>query len=51
MAHRDIRITKQECHFMELALMNLISEMGLSKSQFRLLMEDYHDVLEMRPGH
>jgi NurA-like 5'-3' nuclease len=50
-AHRDIRITKQESHFVELELMNLISEMGLSKSQFRLLVEDYHDILEMRPGH
>jgi hypothetical protein len=30
--------------------MNLISEMGLSKSQFEMLMEDYHDILEMRPG-
>jgi hypothetical protein len=50
-AHRDIRITKQESHFVELELMNLISEMGLSESQFRLLVEDYHDVLEMRPTH
>jgi hypothetical protein len=49
-AHRDIRITEQEGHFIKLELMNLISEMGLSKSQFEMLMEDYHDILEMRPG-
>jgi hypothetical protein len=49
-AHRDIRITEQEGHFMKLELMSLISEMGLGKSQFEMLIEDYHDVLEMRPG-
>ena len=35
---------------MKLELMGLISEMGLGKSQFEMLMEDYYDVLEMRPG-
>jgi hypothetical protein len=35
----------------ELELMSLVSEMGLTESQFRILVEDYHDVLEMRPGH
>ena len=50
-AHRDIRITEQECHSVELELMSLVSEMGLTESQFRMLVEDYHDVLEMRPGH
>ena len=50
-AHRDIRITEQECHFVKLELMNLISEMGVSESQFQMLVEDYHDVLEMRPNN
>lgn len=49
-AHRDIRITTQESHFMKLKLMDLIGEMGLSEMQFRMLVEDYHDVLEMQPG-
>jgi len=49
-AHRDIRITEQEGHFTKLELMSLISEMGLGKLQFEMLVEDYHDVLEMRPG-
>ena len=47
-AHRDIRMTQQDGHFKELELMGLIGEMGLSESQFRMLIEDYHDVLEMR---
>jgi NurA-like 5'-3' nuclease len=49
-AHRDIRITEQEGNFIKLELMNLISEMELSESQFGMLTEDYHDVLEMRLG-
>lgn len=48
LAHRDIRITEQEGHFMKLELTSLISEMGLGKSQFEMLMEDYHNVLKMR---
>jgi NurA-like 5'-3' nuclease len=49
-AHSDIRITEQEGHFMKLELMSLISEMGLSKSQFEMLIKNYHDVLETRSG-
>ncbi len=36
--------------FMKVELMSLISEMDLGKSQFEMPMEDYHDILEMRPG-
>ncbi len=50
-AHKDIRITKHESYFVEEELMNLISEMGVSESQFRMLVEDYHDVLEMKLGY
>jgi hypothetical protein len=39
----DIRIHQAE-------LMNLISEMGLSESQFRVLVEDYHDIPECDQG-
>jgi len=51
MTEMDIRITEQEGHFMKIELMSLISGMGLSKSQFHMLIENYHDVLEMRTGH
>ena len=49
-AHRDIRITKDEGHFLKLKLMNLLGEMGVKESKIMMLMEDYHDVLEMRHG-
>ena len=48
--HRDIRITKDEGHFLQLKLMNLLGEMGVKESKIMMLMEDYHDVLEMRHG-
>ena len=48
-AHRDIRITKEEGHFLKLKLMNLLGEMGVKESGINMLMEDYHDVLEMHP--
>ena len=51
MTEMDIRITEQEGHFMKIELMSLISGMWLSKSQFHMLIENYHDVLEMRTGH
>ncbi len=47
-AHRDIRITTEEGAFMRLKLMDLLCDMGLGESQVRVLMQDYHDVMEMR---
>ncbi len=49
-AHRDIRITDQEKGIHRLRLMEMLAEMGMSQSQVRMLVQDYHDVLEMRPG-
>lgn len=49
-AHRDIRITDQEKSIHRLRLMEMLAEMGMSQSQVRMLIQDYHDVLEMRPG-
>ncbi len=48
-AHRDIRITDEEGAFLRLKLMDMLSDMGLNDLQIRLLMQDYHDVMEMRP--
>jgi hypothetical protein len=47
-AHRDIRITAQEGGTLRQKLMEKLSDMGLGQSQVRVLMQDYHDVLEMR---
>lgn len=47
-AHRDIRITEEEGAFLRLKLMDMLSDMGLGESQVRMLMQDYHDVIEMR---
>jgi hypothetical protein len=47
-AHRDIRITTQEGGTLRHKLMEQLSDLGLSQSQVRVLMQDYHDVLEMR---
>jgi hypothetical protein len=49
-AHRDIRITKDEGHFLKLKLMNLLGEIGMKESKIMVLMEDYHDVLETQHG-
>ncbi len=49
-AHRDIRITDQEGAFLRLKLMDMLYDMGLGESQVRGLMQDYHDVMEMRSG-
>lgn len=48
-AHRDIRISGQEGGFLRLRLMEMLEEMGMSHAQVRMLMQDFHDVLEMRP--
>jgi len=47
-AHRDIRITEEEGAFLRLRLMDMLGEMGLGELQVRMLLQDYHDVLEMR---
>ncbi len=49
-AHRDIRIKDQEGRFLKLKLMDILSDMSFSESQIRVLMQDYHDVMEMRPS-
>lgn len=49
-AHRDIRIIDQEGGILWLKLMEMLSKMGLDQSQTRILMQDFHDVLEMRPS-
>ncbi len=48
-AHRDIRIIDQEGGFLRMKLREMLSEMGLDQSQIRIMMQDFHDVLEMRP--
>ena len=49
-AHRDIRINEKEGGFTWLKLMEMLSQEGLSLSQVKILMQDYHDILEMRQG-
>lgn len=49
-AHRDIRINDMEGGFTWLKLMEKLSQEGLSLSQVKILMQDYHDILEMRQG-
>ena len=46
-AHRDIRIRHQEGSLLKMELMDMLSEMGLSDSQIRILMQDYHEVMEI----
>ncbi|MFB3764700.1 MAG: DNA double-strand break repair nuclease NurA [Methanotrichaceae archaeon] len=46
-AHRDIRIRHQEGSLLQLELMDMLSGMGLSDSQIRILMQDYHEVMEI----
>ncbi len=47
-AHRDIRIMEKEGGFTRMKLMELLCKEGLSLSQVKMLMQDYHDILEMR---
>jgi NurA-like 5'-3' nuclease len=49
-AHRDIRITSKEGATLRQKLMALLFEMGMSQMEVRMLMQDYHDVLEMKQG-
>jgi hypothetical protein len=48
-AHRDIKISLQERDFLRLELMDLLGSLGLEESQVRVLLQDYHEVMEMRP--
>ena len=47
-AHRDIRITEQEAAGARQRLMARLMEMGMTMGQIRMLMLDYHDILEMK---
>ena len=47
-AHRDIRITEQEASGARQRLMARLMEMGMTIGQIRMLMLDYHDILEMK---
>jgi len=49
-AHRDIMITEKEGGFTRLKLMEMLSRGGLGLSQVKILMQDYHDILDMRQG-
>jgi hypothetical protein len=49
-AHRDIRITEQERAAMRQRLMAQLLENGMTQSEIRMLMQDFHDILEMRSG-
>jgi hypothetical protein len=49
-AHRDIRITSNEGVALRQKLMVRLYEMGMSQMEIRMLMQDYHDVLEMKQG-
>ena len=48
-AHRDLKISIQERNFLRLELMDLLGSRGLEESQVMMLMQDYHEVMEMRP--
>jgi hypothetical protein len=47
-AHRDIRITEQEGAAVRQRLMGELLEMGMPHSEIRMLMQDFHDILEMK---
>jgi hypothetical protein len=49
-AHRDIRITEQEGAAMRQKLMGKLLDNGMSHAEIRMLMGDFHDILEMRSG-
>jgi len=48
-AHEDVRISAQEGCLLRLRLMEMLGDMGMSQPQVRMLMQDFHDVLDMRP--
>jgi hypothetical protein len=47
-AHRDIRITEEEGAAVRQRLMGELLEMGMPHSEIRMLMQDFHDILEMK---
>jgi hypothetical protein len=49
-AHRDIRITEEEGAAVRQKLMAQLLEMGMPHSEIRILMQDFHDILEMKSG-
>ncbi|MCK9564929.1 MAG: DNA double-strand break repair nuclease NurA [Methanothrix sp.] len=49
-AHRDIRITEQEGAAVRHRLIAMLLERGMTRSEIRMLMQDFHDILEMRSG-
>ncbi|HOV81353.1 MAG TPA: DNA double-strand break repair nuclease NurA [Methanothrix sp.] len=49
-AHRDIRIAEPERQAVRRRLISRLADMGMSRFQLNLLMEDIHDILEMRPS-
>ncbi|OPY51110.1 MAG: hypothetical protein A4E49_02395 [Methanosaeta sp. PtaU1.Bin112] len=49
-AHRDIRITEEEGAAIRQKLMGKLLENGMSHAEIRMLMGDFHDILEMRSG-
>jgi hypothetical protein len=48
-AHRDMKISIFERNFLRLELMDLLGSLGLGESQVRMFLQDYHEVMEMRP--
>ena len=49
-AHRDIRIAEPERAAVRRRLFAILAERGMSREQLVMLMQDFHDVLEMRPS-
>lgn len=47
-AHRDIRITEQEAAGARERLIARLLEMGMIHSEIKMLMQDFHDILEMK---
>lgn len=47
-AHRDIRITEQEAAGSRERLIARLLERGMSHMDIKMLMQDFHDILEMR---
>ncbi len=49
-AHRDIKVTENEGAAVRMKLRDMLCREGLSPYQITMLMQDYHDILEMRQG-
>jgi len=47
-AHRDIRITEQEAASARERLIARLLETGMTHSEIKMLMQDFHDILEMK---